>query len=158
MTVLPSRNQSKGDFQIPDEGVYTAEFTAYGEAQVSQFDANKQRIELTFTIVDDDDFDGVEVKQWFGLTMHEQSHLYPVVKALLGEEVDPDDEIDLEDLIGKRCQIAVVHKTKPRKDGSGEATFANIDSATPLRRKKKTAAAPPPDEDDGAELFDTDAA
>lgn len=157
MTVLPSRNASKGEYQIPDEGSYVAEFTAYGEAQVSQFDANKQRIELTFTIVDDEDFEGLEIKQWFGLTMHEQSKMYPVVKALIGGDVDPDEEIDLEDLIGKRCQITVTHTTKPRKDGTGEATYANIDSATPLRRKKK-AATQPADDDDGAELFASDAA
>lgn len=140
---LPRVVDSHGEFIIPDPGVYQMEFAAYGEPQPSRFDDGKLRIPLTFRICDGDEFDGAEIRQWYGWTMHPQSRLYPVIKALLGRDPEEDEEIDLEDLIGRRIMGTVEIVEKPSTNGNGTARFANLVAAAPVRRKAKGGAPAP---------------
>lgn len=136
--LLPRKSESTGDFVVPEDGIYTMELIGFDEPVESAFDPEKQRIKLKFQIVEDEEYDGVEVHQWYGLSMHIRAKLYPVIKALRGgEDIDEDEEVDLEDLIGKKIQGTLEQITKPRRDDASQtATFANLVAASPLRRKK----------------------
>lgn len=134
---LPKLSTSTGEFVVPEPGIYKMELLSYTEPTPSAFDPEKLRFSMTFAIVDDEEFEGAEVRQFFGYSMHAKSKLLPVIKALLGgAEVSEDDEIDLDDLIGKRIMGTVDVTEKPRTDGMGTARFANLVAAAPLKRKK----------------------
>lgn len=151
MAKLPSPAQSQTEFVLPDPGVYTVEFTDYDGPKPSSFDADKETIELTFTIREDEDYEGQKIRQYFGFSMHPQAKLYGAVKALVGGEIDEDEELDLDDLLGKRAMGTVTIKEKPRRDNPSEmARFPRIDAFSPIRRKKRRQ--PEPQE----EAFDED--
>lgn len=151
---LPKPSDSNADFVIVDEGVYRMEFTKYEGPLESTFrnddGSPKFRVKLFFTIRDDEsDFDGEVVSQYFGYSMHPtKSKLYPIVKAIAGREPDEDEELDLDELLGRIVMGTVGHDKKV-KDGQ-ERIYANLVSASPVRKKKSAAAPPPPpvEEDD----------
>lgn len=150
MAKLPSPAQSQSEFVLPEEGVYTVELVDYDGPKPSTFDVDKETIELHFAIRDDDDYDGVKIRQYFGYTMHERSKLYGAVKALIGGQIDDDDELDLDDLMGKRALGTVTIKEKPRRDNPAEmARFPRLDAFSPIRKKKaKKPVEPEPELDD----------
>lgn len=139
---LPKPSDSGGDFVVPEPGVYKMEFTDYDEPVLSTFKKkngdDQYRIKLVFTIRDEEsDYDGEEIWAWYGWSMHEKSHLYPVIKALLGRDIEDDEEPDLDELLGKFIMGTLDNKTK-----DNGKTFANLIAASPVRRKGKEAKAP----------------
>lgn len=142
---LPKISSSTGEFKVADEGAYKMEFTAYTEPSTDRFNENRMRFMMTFTIVEDmegdTEFAGCEVRQFFSFSMHENSKLRPVVQALMGgAEIGEDDELELDELIGRRIIGTVTHSLKPRRDNPTEmARFANLGSATPIKKRKTTA-------------------
>lgn len=159
MAVLPKPSDSTADFIVPDAGVYRMEFTKYEGPSLSTFKNDKgedqYRIKLFFCIRDEEsDFDGQAISAYFGYSMHPtMSKLYPIVKALLGHEPDEDEDVDLDELVGKFIMGTLDNKTK-EKDGQ-KRTYANLIAASPIRKKKaapKVETSPPP-KDEGDELF-----
>lgn len=150
MTFLPKPSESQGDFTLPDPGMYTVEFIGYDGPEQSTFDPEKSIVWMRFNIINDDDFQGTEIKQLYGWSMHPtMSKLYPVVKALNGGQYDDDAELDLDDLIGNTMLATVEHIEKASRNNPGEMrTFARITGAAPVRRKKAKPAPKPPVEDD----------
>lgn len=142
MPTLPIPSESKAEFTVVEPGVYTLEFTNYDGPMTSNYDPDKETIQLEFTVRDDDEFDGSKIKQYYGFTMHPtMSKLYPVVKALLGGTIDDDAELELSDLIGRKVLGTIDTVTKPRKDNPKEmSTFARLVSAAPLRRSRSRVA------------------
>lgn len=146
---LPKMSTSTGEFVVPEPGVYTMELLSYTEPAPSAFDPEKLRFSMTFGIVDDEEFEGAEVRQFYGFSMHPKSKLAPVVKALRGGmEIGEDEEIDLDELIGRRIMGTVDVVEKPRTDGTGTARFANLVAASPVKRRKTEAAKTRPAWDD----------
>lgn len=140
---LPKLSLSTGEYVVPEPGSYTMELASYTDPEPSSFDPDKLRFSMTFRIVDDADFEGVEVRQFYGWSMHASSKLFPVIRALRGgAEIDEDDEIDLDELIGRKVVGMVEVVEKPRRDNPAEmARFANVVGVSPLRRKKEAAPA-----------------
>lgn len=136
--LLPRKSEATSEFIVPEDGVYTLELIGFDDPVASSFDADKERIKLKFAVIDDEEYDGVEVHQWYGVSMHVRARLYGVVKALRGgADIDEHEDIDLEDLIGKKVQGTLEQVTKPRRDNPEEkVTFANVVSVAPIRRKK----------------------
>lgn len=66
--------------------------------------------------------DGKEIKRRYGLTFHKNGFLYPIVRGLL--QAEPNEDTDLEELIGMECEIEVKHKT-----GSKGKIWANVVNA-----------------------------
>lgn len=146
---LPSQNSSTVEFSMPEEGIHKMKLLTYTEPELSQYKSakgdDKYTITLTFQIDDDDsDSDGETITKRVGLSMHPQSTLYPIVKALMGgEEPEADEEVDLDDLVGSYIMGTITHVTKPSTKNPGTmATFANLTGAAPVRRKKKAQAEP----------------
>lgn len=140
------RKYATSDFEVPEPGVYTLEFIGHGEVtQVPSFnDPNKMqdRIRLDFHVTDFDydpdederDWNGVRVSDFFTVSLHEKAKLTPVVVALRGGvPIEDDEDVSLEDLIGKQL-MATLERT--------EKGYAKIVSAAPVRRKKKKATMP----------------
>lgn len=143
---LPKPSDSGSDFVVPDAGVYRMEFTDYDDPVLSTFKKqngdDQYRIKLVFTIRDEEsEFDGAEVFAWYGWSMHPKAKLYPIVKALLGRDIEDDEEPDLDDLTGKFIMGTLDNVTKDTD--SGKRTYANLIAASPVR-KKKTDAKPAP--------------
>lgn len=135
---LPKPSASTSEFVVPDAGVYTMEFTDYNEPEISMYKkANGEdqwRIKLVFTIRDDDDYAGEEIWAWYGWSMHPKAKLYPIVKALLGRDIDEDEDPDLDDLLGKRIMGTLDNVTKTTENGT--KTYANLVAASPVRKAK----------------------
>jgi hypothetical protein len=97
------------------------------------------KMEITFRIKDDEDYDGVEIR---GLATYPE-RLTPKCKlrawaqAIMGREFSDTETIDLDDLIGKQCRISTVNK--PGKQG-GE--FTNIKDVLPTRVARPNGAKP----------------
>lgn len=72
------------------------------------------------------------VSREFTLSMGPKSNLRPIVEGIIGVRLTDDEayNFDLEDLLGKTCQLTVMHK--PSKDGS--RTYANVVSTAPLMK------------------------
>lgn len=150
MAFLPKPSESQGDFVLPDPGMYTVEFTEYEGPQQSNYDPNKQVIYLKFNILNDEEFQGLQIKQLYGWSMHPtMSKLYPVIKALNGGTYDDNAELDIDSLIGRTMLATVEHIEKPSKNNPGDKmTFARITGAAAIRRKKKATPPPPPPVED----------
>lgn len=144
MTTLPSQKSSTSEFSMPDEGIHRMKLLRYDEPTLSQYKKpngdDKWQVKMTFEIDDDEsESDGEQINYFASLSMHPKSSMYPFVKAALGgAEIDPDEEIDLDDLLGKHFLGTVTHVEKPSRTTPGTmATFANVTGFAPIRRKKK---------------------
>jgi hypothetical protein len=135
---LPKPSNSTAEFTVPDAGVYKMEFTDYDEPAISQYKKkngdDQWRIKMVFTIRDDDDYEGEEIWAWYGWSMHPKAKLYPIIKALLGREIEEDDEPDLDDLVGKHIMGTLDNVTKTTENGT--RTYANLIAASPVRKAK----------------------
>ena len=150
MTKLPSQNSSVADFVLPEEGIYRMRLIEVSEPILSQFKKkngdDKFQVIMTFKIDDDEsDSDGEELIYYASISMHPKSSMYAPVKALMGGvEIDPDDEIDLDELVNKYVLGTLTHVTKASTRTPGTmATYANITGFAPIRKKKKAVAADP---------------
>lgn len=168
---LPKPKAGAEDFIIPDDGVYRCEFSQCKDPEPSRFPNDKGEYPLRFETVwtvrePESEFDGAEVREWFNWESctHERSKFYPFLKALLGRDYDEDedDELDINDLLGKHVMLTLTTVTKKNAQGQ-ERTFSKPSGAAPIRKKKAAEAPvkrakPAPAEDDDAELWDEDAA
>ncbi len=137
---IPSYEESNQmEFELVDEDTYTMELTDIGTPEVSQFDptGKKLRSQFTFTIRDDQDWEGQTLKAWYNLTLNERSSLYPVAKALMGGDLDPKVRITPDMLKGKQMKGVVVHK----QDDQGRM-WPRINSALPIRAERKGRSTP----------------
>ncbi len=131
-------NSVGGDYEMPDQGVYTFELTLVNEPRTEPdiFNEGKERttVCLEWTIRDDDDFGGTMVRQYYTLKLGNNdypSKLRPFVKAMLGRDIEDDEEVDLDGMTGKSIQATITHK--PNKAG---AMRAHIEAPVPIRKKK----------------------
>lgn len=145
-----SKANSAGDFIKPDPGVYTATVTEVSDIfkQSYQGGPEKDRIYIVYTIVDDEDFDGAELRAYYGYTFHPQGKLIGTVEAIIGRELDDDEEFSHEEfidlLLDKRCQITLADGN-PKADGR---VYSEVVAVAPIRKKKAVKAVPKDDEAD----------
>ena len=130
--------ESSGDFTCPPKDTYILELTEIGEfhdklAFGSENVINTQS-RLTFTICeyeydseyDEQDWNGTQVSDFYVFRKfdqekqrhsetwcHEKSKVYPMLAALLGHDPEAGENIDLQNLIGKRVKATV----EPKESG-----------------------------------------
>lgn len=141
MSALPKPSDSTGDYMLPDPGVYKVVFYDFeGPIDSTRFPGS-QSVILKFRIIDDDEYEGIEVKQYYGWSMHKtKAQLYPVVKTLAGRDIDDDENFLLEDLINTEVNATISHGSRPdKKDPTKTFTYAQIDSIAPLRARRRPA-------------------
>ena len=88
---------------------------------VKNEDGTEEEIEKPFAI-----------SREFTLSMGAKSNLRPIVEGIIGTSLSDEEAyaFDLETLVGKTCQLTVVHK--PSADGT--KTYSNITSTAPLMK------------------------
>ena len=145
MVQLPKPEQAVRDYLLPAEVQYTVVLDHLGEVTPSKFADKDGNFPLEqsffFKIVDDEEFDGVELRvfvrmSWWDGSVGQPSKSYLIAKAMLGDQLDYDNPPDTDDLVGMRCKANVVHKSSVGTDG-GTRTFANLTGWAPMRRRKQ---------------------
>lgn len=126
MQQLPTLKVSTGE-PLPTD-VYDAELTAL-KVVPNPYDESREQLQWSFTIRGGE-YDGRVVRTYSSLSASPKSKLVAYASVLLGKQFQPDDELPLPELIGKRCRIVV--KAEPKKDGSG--FYNRIESLLPLRQ------------------------
>ncbi len=98
------------------EGIYPASIVDVAERKaVATAYGVKDKIVITFKV------DGeTPIRRPYNDSLHPKSSLYALIKEVTGNE--PPEEYDLEELVGKTCTVAVVH----REDATGNV-WENID-------------------------------
>lgn len=73
------------------------------------------------------------VLSWYTVSLHKKSNLRRDLEAWRGQRFTPIqlEGFELDDLLGKGCQLQVIHKT------TENGTFANVQSIVPLGKKMK---------------------
>ena len=150
MVQLPKRQESQSEFLIPDEGTYKLKLDRLSEVRLGKFadkDGNfHDEQEFYFHIIDDDDFDGCELREFVRVDTFydgegggQPAKIFLIAKALLGAEFDPDEPPDTDELVGRKCLGNVTHKKSIALDGSTR-TYARISAFMPVRQKRQNAA------------------
>lgn len=149
MVQLPRKEESTSEWLLPDEGNYTLILDRLSEERPSKFEDKDGNYppeqEFYFKIVNDEDFDGVELRVYVrtntfydGSGAGQPAKAYLIAKALLAEKFDPDNPPDTDDLVGLKCTGTVVHKKSMASDGTTR-TFANLTGYAPLRKRQRQA-------------------
>lgn len=134
--VIPSFEDSNKEFELIDPGLYKLMLIDVGQPMpVSpQYDptGKKRRAQFTFKVVDDPDWEGYEINKWMNISMNKKSALYPFVAAILGGELQPNQAIQPNMLVGKVFQATVVHG-EPNGEGK---IWPEIQSPIPVRERR----------------------
>jgi hypothetical protein len=142
-------SEGGGDFELPDEGSYIIEFR--GVIDKREFPNDKDPdgppdVSLTLQFVideDDEDFPGVEFRDYFPQRVTAKNKSGRLWAALLG--VKPEELAErgiprTSEMVGNRCTANLIHR-----NASNGNTYPKIAGVSPLRRKK---ARPVVEEDD----------
>lgn len=107
------------------EGYYVARLDGL-EPVTNQFGDS---VKWTFTIQAPADFVGTQVTGMSSTKVSPKSKMFAWLQAF-GVVLNPDDEFDVETLLGKLCQVRIVNKSKTTvKDGREQSTtFSNVDA------------------------------
>jgi len=107
------------------EGYYVARLDGL-EPVTNQFGDS---VKWTFTIQAPQEFVGTQVTGMSSTKVSPKSKMFAWLQAF-GVVLNPDEEFDIETLLGKMCQIRTVNKTKTTvKDGHEQTTtFSNVDA------------------------------
>lgn len=109
---------------LVDEGIYAAKVKTV-EKKEGKYGSYYR---VTFKITDEE-FEGKSVNGNCLEEIEVGNKTYKWVNALLGRELEVDEEFDMDDLVGKPCKIAIEHNS------TDEGTFAKV--ASLYKRKKK---------------------
>ena len=141
----------------PPQGIYHFRLTRKDPNQpVSpQFDSTGRKVQAKFyfTIIDCDDhpeLNGVEIRQFFTISLNEKANLRPFVSALIGRELLPTDKMGWKDGvtadgatvvgIGEKCITATLIHDK-RDTGK---VYARLQSPLPYQPKQAQSLYPQP--------------
>ncbi len=144
------------EFPLVPEGLYLFRLKSMENMGLgASFDGKepKERVRWIFEIEEvisgddeSEDFVGQDFHAWTSYTMNIKSTMYKWATALLGREIDKDEEVGVDDLLGKRGRANVEHYEKKSGD-TGHRIASMIKNKAPKKPK------PVPVEDDDDELF-----
>ena len=109
---------------IVDEGIYAAKVKSI-EKKAGKFGDYYQ---ITFKITDEE-FEGKTINGNCPEEIEVGNKAYKWISILLGKELEVDDDIDIEDIVGKSCKVAVEHNS------TDEGTFAKIVALYKTKKK-----------------------
>ncbi len=121
-----------GDFTPHEEGTFKAVCVDVTDLVKRQTDFGmKEEFSIVFETDADPREDGTRQCVWsrrFTASLNEKAHLRKFLRQWFGRDLSAAElaEFDMESLIGKPCQVVVVHESS--KDG--EKTYANIVACT----------------------------
>jgi hypothetical protein len=117
-----------------DPGVYRAKLKTIEEAERSNFDTGEPEScrDWMFEVVEEG-FEGTSLKGRTSMSFAPRSKAREWVEGLLARKISTGEKLGLEELLGKECDLSIVHKDTDR------GTFANISSVNPVRKKSRQA-------------------
>ena len=130
-----------GGLEIED-GTYTVRLESLEDAE-GEWEGKKRNLlkwNWLFPDVPDADGEPGQLPDLTSFALSPKSKLWGRYQALTGVSLDLDMEIDLEDMVGKEGQAAIIHK--PGKDGTG--SWPRIENVIALPKKGKTKGPPAP--------------
>lgn len=115
-----------------EPGVYRAKLKNIEEAERANFDTGEPEAcrDWTFGVIEEG-HEGTTLKGRTSMSFGPKSKAREWVEGLLGRKIEVGEKLGLEDLLGKECDLSVVHKETDR------GTFANINSVNPVRKKSR---------------------
>lgn len=130
---LPSVNEARSSSQydlppVPD-GSYQVEITEISPQLENKLKPGADRRGITFTIVNSEDPEdiGKKFKQYYNVSSHPKSAMYPLFKAAAGGDLDPDVRPRLSDLANAQMKGTLLHKTGD--DGVERQVFEGVMAA-----------------------------
>lgn len=123
-------SRTASNFKPCSEGwhdAHLAEVEDIGEMP-NHFEEGKTQPKVKLVFEVDDDGEPVRVNGLYTLSLHEKSKLFAHMQSWLGSV---PEEMDLEELIGKPCQLNVRHK-----EGKRGGIFANIHGIMPPKAEQ----------------------
>lgn len=129
--------QPSADFEVIEAGIYAAEVDSVTpEDPNPRFEDSRPQLKFIFNVTEPDLADA-KVFAWTGQTYGPKSKLRPWLAALV-PDFDPDrDELETDDLVGKRCRIVVT--VKKGEDGKERNRVAEV---LPSESRRRGQAAP----------------
>ena len=114
---IPSVQNSNRSFEPIPDGVYDLEITTISDPFDSTFDGKtKKQVIIEFTIVNDADYQGEKIREYYTISMHEQAKMYGLAKAVFGASLDKTKSIRPSWLMNKRIR-GLIETPEPRDDG-----------------------------------------
>ena len=123
------------------EGVHNArcvQVLDMGTQYSEKFDKSQHKVQLGFELVDETHVFNEEkgeqpfvVYRTYTLSSDKKAALVKDLSSWLGIKLDKDSDFDMETLIGKACQIQIMHNE------SDDAVYANIQNIMPAPKKGK---------------------
>jgi len=146
LTITATSPDTGNWLDIPED-VYEVRFVSRGEVlEVPAYeDPNRlvNRVRLDFEIVNhqpeagEPNLTGQRIGEFFTVSLHEKSKLAPFVRAMLGRDIEPGENVDLDDYVGNVIRGTVRMKA-PNKNG---IRFPEIVNPMPARSRRKAASA-----------------
>ena len=120
---------TKKVYELADEGIHNVVITRIEDVGIVETqNGMKDKAAIYFTCLDQKAKDGgdVDLRYLVNKVITDKSTLGKMLKAL---KIDPNDNFDMDDLIGIKAQVVVQHN----KSENGN-TYANITSFIPTKR------------------------
>lgn len=131
-----------GNYKVVDAGVYPARCYSMVElgTQTSEFNGeikSARQVNITFELPteltvfhEENGEQPYSVSKTYNLSMHEKATLRKDLESWRGKGFTEEEAkaFDITLLLGKVCQINIIHKTSP----DGQKTYANIGNIIPL--------------------------
>lgn len=122
-------------YEAMDKGAYEARLVKIEEQTGGPFgDALKWFFEIL-----DEDYEGKEIMAFSSQAFNPASKAWEWTAAILGREIEMGEDIDFDDLTGKKVNVHIDHKVGER------GTFEKVASLSAVRQKKKKKPAPAPE-------------
>jgi len=130
-----------GGLEIED-GTYTAKLKSIEDTELTWEGKERPGLKWTFLFPDVTDEEGEpgELTAVSSTALSPKSKLWAWYQALTGVTLDLDMEIDLDDMVRKKTQAAIIHQ--PSKDGTGSWPRIENRIGLPKKGKAKAPAAP----------------
>lgn len=122
------------------EDVYKVEVVALLEKQLEWDGQMLDKIEITFRILDDPEYEGVELRGMATLParLTPKTKLRGWIQTIIGRELGDNEPFDLDTLIGKTCRVRTVNV-----EGKKGGTFSNVQDLL-VARAPRNGGAPAP--------------
>lgn len=120
-----------GNYVPVEEGLYDATITRYEDSEPHAEYGPGVKVFFQIDETDDAGEDGGrELSGLASVKFSEKAKLRLWSEAAIGRKIEPDEEFELDQIVGKRVKIKVVHVHK------GDKVYDRIDDVIPMRKPK----------------------
>lgn len=146
MGIFKQKAKTTGDFEVAPSGSHPAVLVAIIDlgTQTSEYQGKQteaRKVFFVWELVSEPSATGKcknhVVGRDYTLSLNKKASLCSIVEKWTGKTLGPDEEFDIERLLGKHCLLSLVHKTS-----QNDKVYAKIDGVTGLPKDMKKDAKP----------------